>query len=126
MTRNYQFREEKLVERPALHPIWRGIGLIFLVALTVGAFWLAGEVLERQWQQPFLPFAVPRNFIFQPWPWFPAIPGKPLVQIGATIVIDLVGYALLVILFGIVNPVRHGPTDAPQPRGTGRHRSMTR
>lgn len=126
MTRNYQFRDERLVERPALHPIWRGIGFIFLVALTVGAFWLAGAVLERHWQAPFLPFSVPFNFVFQPWPWFPAIPGKLLVQLGAAIVIDVVGYALLVIVYGLLNPIRHGPTDVPQPRGTGRRRSLTR
>jgi hypothetical protein len=126
MSRNYTFRDTPLAAPKTIHPIWRGVGLIVLVALTVGAFWLAGEVLERNWQRPFLPFAVPQHFVLQPWPWFPAIPGKPLMQVGAAIVIDLLGYALMVMAWGILSPIRHGPTDAPQPRGTGRNRSLTR
>ena len=53
------------------------LGLILLVLLTVGAYWLAGYVLERNWQTPFLPFPVPRDFTVTLATWLPTLPGKP-------------------------------------------------
>jgi hypothetical protein len=123
---NYQFRDTALgLKKKGVHPIWRGVGFIILVLLTVGAFWLAGYLMELNWREPFLPFPVPRYFTVQPYEWMPALPGKLVVQIGAALLIDILGYALMVVVYGIINPVRPGKTDAPQPRGRGR-RSMVR
>jgi len=118
------FRESTLKKKP-INPIWRGIGLIVMVLLTVGAFWLAGYVLEKQLLAPYLPFAVPQNFTITITPWLPTIPGKLAVQLGTALLIDVLGYAVLVLVWSIIHPVRLGPTDAPQPRGRGRS-SMVR
>jgi hypothetical protein len=124
---NYTFRETTMGKKQTLNPIWRGVGFIILVALTVGAFWLAGYLLELHWQQPFawVPFDIPRNFTVQFHRALPVMPGKLLVQLGFALLIDLLGYALMVLVYSIFNPIRPGKTDAPQPRGRGRH-SMTR
>ena len=121
MTRPYRFDDAlETKKRKRLHPIWRGIGFLIMVALTVGGFWLAGYVLELHWADPFLPFRVPRNFVVTFHEALPTMPGKLAVQIGTTILIDLIGFALMVLLYGVINPLRPGETDAPQPRGRGR------
>ena len=119
---NYTFRDTNLGKNKGLNPIWRGIGFIILVGLTVGGFWLAGYLLEMHWRTPFafIPFAIPRNFTVQFHPVLPVLPGKLLVQLGATLILDLFAYAGMVIGYAILNPIRRGKTDSPQPRRRGR------
>lgn len=116
---------EATTKKKEMNPIWRGIGLIILVLLTIGGFWLAGYLLELNWQTPFLPFFVPRDFTVTIVKWLPNLSGKLLVQIGATLLVDVIAYGALVVLYAVVNPIRPGPTDAKQPRGHGR-RSRSR
>jgi hypothetical protein len=119
------FRESTIKKRQ-VGAIWRGIGLILLVGLTVGAFWLAGYVLDRNLLGPYLPIAIPQNFTVTLATWLPPLPGKLLVQIGAALLIDVFAYSLLVVLYAIFNPIRRGPNDADQPRGGRRRRSLVR
>lgn len=128
MTRPYQFQDtqKKQRRRRPLHPIWRGIGFIIMIAVTVGAFWLAGYLLELNWTDPFLPFRVPRNFVITLHESLPTIPGKLAVQFGATLLVSILTFSLMVVAYGIINPVRLGETDAPPPRGSGRRRSRIR
>ncbi len=121
---NYEFRERPSNDQK-LNPIWRGIGFIILVLLTVGGFWLAGYLLELNWQTPFLPFPVPQDFTVTLGYGLPKVPGKLLVQLGSTVIVDIIGYTVMVIAYGLVNPMRPGKTDAPPPRGRKR-RSMVR
>ena len=125
MSRVPQAFRESTLKKKDMNPIWRGIGLIILVLLTVGAFWLAGYVLDKQLLAPYLPFAVPSNFTVTIAKWLPTLPGKLLVQIGAALLIDVVSYGVIVVIYAIINPIRPGPTDAKQPRGRGR-RSLVR
>ncbi len=118
------FRESTLKQKD-LNPIWRGIGCFMIVLLTVGAFWLAGYVLDHNLLAPYLlllhaPFSIPSNFTVTIATWLPTLPGKPLVQIGAALLIDVLAWALLAVFYSILNPIRPGPTDAKQPRGRGR------
>ena len=125
MSRIPQAFRESTLKKKDMNPIWRGIGFIFIVLLTAGAFWLAGYVLDKQLLAPYLPFAIPSNFTVTIAKWLPTLPGKLLVQIGAALLIDVLAYAVIVVIYAILNPLRPGPTDAKQPRGRGR-RSMVR
>ncbi len=107
-------------------PIWRGIGFILIILLTVGAFWLAGYVLDKQLLAPYLPFAIPSGFTVTIAKWLPTLPGKLLVQIGAALLIDVLAYSVMVMIYALLNPLRPGPTDAKPPRGRGRRRSLVR
>ena len=126
MTRVPDYFTASTIKNRQVSPVWRGIGFIILVLLTIGAFWLAGYLLDLNAVSPFLPFRVPRDFtVTFPWKWLPTLPGKPLVQISAALLIDVVAYAVMVVFYAILFPIRPGPTDARQPRGHGR-RSMRR
>jgi hypothetical protein len=123
---NYEFSDG--VHQPkkkGLNPIWSGIGFIILVVLAVGGFWLAGYLMDLNYAQPFLPFRVPRNFQIHLADWLPVLPGKPVVQAVAALVLDVLAFSVMVMLYSVLNPIRKGPTDANQPRGRGR-RSLVR
>lgn len=122
----YQFRDA-MPKKKRLHAVWRGVGFIILVLLTIGGFWLAGYLLELNWQRPFLPWNIPRNFTIriEQWEWFPPLPGKLVIQIIATLLVDALAYAVMVVVYAALFPIRPGPTDSPQPRGRGR-RNLTR
>ena len=60
MSRVPQAFRESTLKKKEINPIWRGIGFILIILLTVGAFWLAGYVLELNWKTPFLPFHAER------------------------------------------------------------------
>jgi hypothetical protein len=124
---NYQFRDGvNAPKQKGLSPIWRGIGFIILLILTIGGFWLAGYLMDLNATQPFLPFRVPSNFVIHVYKDFiPPLPGKPVVQAVAALVIDIIAFSVMVVLYSIVNPIRKGPTDVDQPRGRGR-RSVSR
>jgi hypothetical protein len=118
------FRESTL-KKKEMNPLWRGIGFILIVLLTVGAFWLAGYVLDKNLLGPYLPFAIPRDFTVT-IKFLPPLPGKVLIQIGAALLIDVLAYGLMVFVYAIFNPLRPGPTDAKPPRGHGKRRSLVR
>jgi hypothetical protein len=126
MSRVPQAFRESTLKKKDINPIWRGIGFIFIILLTVGAYWLAGYVLDKQLLAPYLPFSVPSNFTVTIAKWLPTLPGKILVQIGAALLLDVLAYAVIVVIYAILNPLRPGPTDAKQPRGRGRRRSLVR
>jgi hypothetical protein len=126
MSRVPQAFRESTLKQQQVHPIWRGIGLILIVLLTVGTFWLAGYALDNNlWGLP-LPFPIPTGFTVTIVSWLPTLPGKPLVQIAAAALIDVFAYAVIVVVWSVLHPMRLGPKDAKQPRGHKRPRSMVR
>ena len=56
MTRVPDYFQQSTIKDKQVSAIWRGIGFIILVGLTIGAFWLAGYLLDLNAAQPFLPF----------------------------------------------------------------------
>jgi hypothetical protein len=136
---NYQFKDG--VHQPqkrTLSAVWRGVGFIIIVLLTVGGFWAAGYLLDLNAAKSFLPFRIPTNVTISIIHWLPlesapplfewvpkVIRSRPVIQTLTTIVLDLLAFSAMVVLYSIVNPIRRGPTDAAQPRGRGR-RSVSR
>lgn len=136
---NYQFKDG-VHQRPkrTLSPVWRGVGFIILVIMTVGGYWLAGYLLDLNAADPFLPFRVPTTMnifvlrflpiqVGQPfYEWVPdTIRARPVIQVATTLLLDILAFSVMVFLYSILNPIRKGPTDVDQPRGRGR-RSLIR
>src|SRR5512140_649620 len=139
-----------------LAPKWRGIGCVMILALTVGAYWLGGFLLNLNQKTPFLPVQLPANFGFTVGPVEvpvgvaaadPARSGQARVvtlgpvdltvgtvkffvswfQLAITALVDLVVYMLMVAGYSLLNPRRLGPLDAPPVRAKkGRDKSLIR
>ncbi len=105
----FTFKEPK---KETIDPIWRGIGCLILLGLTVGAFWLTGYLIELQQQTGFLPVGIPTNFSVPVGRFF-TIPGRLIMQLVVTIFLDIIVYGLMVVGYGVVNPPKKDPTDAP-------------
>jgi quinol-cytochrome oxidoreductase complex cytochrome b subunit len=98
-----------------IHPIWRGIGFIFLILIPilsyVGALTLLEENGKRGW------FGIPRELLV---PIFDPYLG---VKIGIAVVLMVILYGLYTLLsfivFSIAAPPRYGPFDVPPQRYRG-------
>jgi CDP-diglyceride synthetase len=122
-----QFQRSRPTKKaPSINPLWRGVGCLILILLAVGGYWAAGELLKLNQRQPFLPFAIPANFSIVIIKGLPAIPGSVLVQLGTMVLVDIFAYAVMVIVYGIINPPRLGPHDAPPPERRRGRKNMSR
>jgi hypothetical protein len=113
----YRIKESTLKTK-SINPVWRGIGCVFLVLMTLGGYWLAGWVIDANY------FPLPTDMVIHVGKYFD-IPGRVLIQLGATLMLDVMFYGVMVVFWAILNPPKLGPHDAPPVRGTGR-RSLDR
>jgi hypothetical protein len=136
---NYQFKDG--VHQPrkkTLSAVWRGVGFIVLVLLTVGGIWAAGYLLDLNTANAYLPFRVPSTVTIPVIHWLPAdqappffewvprtIRSRPVIQVITALVLDVLAFSVMVVVYSMLNPIRKGPLDVDQPRGRGR-RSLTR
>lgn len=127
-------RFEKRDERPwKIHPIWRGIGCIWLILLPVmsyaGAWTFTRENFKNNWLPltdtlrkplvlpvydfPFLSFPLNFNILIR---W---IPGQPLYNVDALFFIGFLflGFGIISVIYALMfrtlAPAR-GPFDAPE------------
>jgi hypothetical protein len=136
--------------------MWRGVGCVVILAFTVGAYFLAGALLDLYQAKPFTPVRIPPDLGFTVGPIdIPAgiasadasQPARGRVvtvgpvalkvatvkffvswmQLAMVAVVDVVIYGLIVAVYSMVNPVKLGPTDAPPVRPKkGRSKSLIR
>jgi hypothetical protein len=139
-----------------LAPAWRGIGCVLLLIFTVGAYWLGGVVLSANKKTPFIPVQLGADIGFtmgpievpvgialagsaQP-PQGRVVTMGPVnlmvgtlkfyvswMQLALTAIVDVLIFGIMVIVWGLANPYKPGPTDAPPVRPRkGRQKSLTR
>jgi hypothetical protein len=98
-------------QKDAVHPIWRGIGFVFMILIPAMAFGimtlLIQENIKAGWVQ------IPRDLL---WVEFKADP-QILVKIGLWLVITIIGYAVFTLIYfivmRIVSPNTYNPYKAP-------------
>jgi len=99
-----------------VHPIWRGIGFVFMVVAPFIAFFSTVLLLEENAKQDW--FNIPRDLI--------ASGADPYlyVKIIGTITIVFLLYALFMLItffvYRVFGPPKLGPMDAPQTPFRGR------
>jgi len=125
MSKQFSFDDGTLAKKE-VSPMWRGIGFIILIVLTVGAFWLSGIVIDiPAVQRPMrLSPGVLNNVVTIYGPL--ALKARYIIQLAATVVIDITLFAIMVVSYAIMFPEKPKPTDAPPVRRSGRRKSMTR
>jgi hypothetical protein len=119
---SYQLREAQS-KKKGLNPVWRGVGCLIIVAFMIGGYFAAGALLDYYGAgkipgipvMPSLlreiqvgPFTVPGSGAVLPIS-FSFVPA----QIMLTLVVMFIAFGLVSLLWGIVNPVKLGPLDAP-------------
>ena len=108
-------RRTSLDERPwTIHPIWRGIGCIFMLLIPIMAY--AGSILliqenrEQGWIH--LPAELMRTITL---PWIGKV-DHLIANLIAALLLSLVGFAILSFFYSIfyrlMNPDPLGPLDA--------------
>jgi len=137
-------------------PAWRGIGCVLLLIFTVGTYWLSGVVLSANRKTPFIPLPLGADLgttvgpIEVPVGIAPANPDQPppgrvvtvgpvnllvgtlkfylsWVQVAVTALVDVIVYGIITVIWGMANPRKLGPTDAPPVRPRkGRQKSLER
>lgn len=104
---NYHTAEPPKKDPNDVHPIWRGVGFIFLILAPVMGYFGSLVLLDANKANKWLD--IPTNFL--------AAGSDPLlyVKIGLTILLALVVFVILqfigLIIFQLVGPSRYGPLD---------------
>ena len=137
-------------------PIWRGVGCVLILIFTVGAYWLAGVLLNINKTTPFIPLQLGADLGFKVGPLDVPVGIGPAgsaaasgarvavlgpvaltvgtvefkiswMQVAATALVDIAVYGIMVIVYGLANPYKPGPLDAPPVRPKkGRQKSLNR
>lgn len=121
-----KIKKEEFKQKP-IDPLWRGLGCIFFLLLTVGLYFLMGFLVERinlaNQTQRFLPPPIQSGIPRAPFKIVDyEIPntgqnlgtdvvdirritiGGDWVDLAFTLFFSLILYALFVILYGLLNP----------------------
>lgn len=107
-------KEEEKTEK--VHPIWRAIGCVMIIAIPIIGF--TGALL-------FLDYNATNHLVV--WPGEFAAPGEDAflyIKIGLTVAFSLVLYIIFMAITFIMNtalgPKKYGPQDVPQARFKGK------
>ena len=96
--------------RKNIHPIWRGIGWILMIAVPVLSYltslYLIRENDTKHW------FPIPID-ILSPWGSDPLIFVKLILALAIAVVAFMVIFLIGAVINSLVGPSRYGPTDAP-------------
>jgi hypothetical protein len=106
----------------AVHPVWRGIGCIFMVLLPIMAYTVAVILVRENFIQQWV--SIPRELTISIF--IPNIGRIYLLDILLAIVLLVVGMALFTIVYSAIyrlfGPSRYTAVDAPPERYRRRRR----
>jgi len=116
--RQYERPEIEKKDPLEVHPIWRGIGCIFMIIMPVVAYAGALLLLEANGRQNWVrvPAELSQSVTLPVLGVMPHL----YATLVTTVILLLLGFGLLTIVFAIFyssfGPSRYGPFDAPPPR----------
>jgi hypothetical protein len=116
--RQYERPEIEKKDPLEVHPIWRGIGCIFLIIMPIVAYAGALLLLEANGRQNWVRVPVELSQSVS----LPVLGAMPhlYATLVVTAILLVLGFGLLTIVFAIFNsafgPPRYGPYDAPPAR----------
>lgn len=132
---------ESTAKKGEINPIWRGIGCVLFLVLTIGCYFAADfsitAINTANRANPFLPgglrAGIPRQFValythefpravteigpikldkpIKTWPI-----GFDVVTLAFTLFLSIVVFSLISLVWAILNPPKLGPKDAPPVR----------
>jgi hypothetical protein len=131
---------ERDVKKKGVDPIWRGIGCVMLLVLTVGSYFASDAIItalnESNAKRTFLPGTLSTGIPRPSYTLFTYNFPRPIdrigdivlsepirswtvkidfVNLGVTVFFSIILYALVVLVWAVINPPKLGPKDAPPP-----------
>jgi uncharacterized membrane protein YdbT with pleckstrin-like domain len=96
-------------EKEAVHPIWRGVGFIFLILAPVMGYYASLLLIEANAENGW--FKIPRDILA------PGADPNLYIKIGLTILMAFLIFFILqfvgILIYRIAGPERYGPMDVP-------------
>ena len=121
---SYNPQSYKANRPEGVHPVWRGIGCLFMILIPIMAF--AGAVLlvqanlEQRWLPTPYELAQPVSL-----PYFGSV-NYLYAYLLVAVILSLIGFALLsvvyALVYNLVGPSQYGPVDSPPLRRQKRRR----
>jgi hypothetical protein len=100
----------------AVHPVWRGIGCVFMILLPIMAYTIAVILVRENFIQQWV--TIPRELTVAIV--IPNIGRIYLLDILLALILLVVGMALFTLVYSaiyrLIGPPRYGPLDAPPPK----------
>lgn len=109
---SYQRREE--APKPSekqVHPIWRGVGCIFMVVIPIFSFLISDWVINTNKVAHW--FIVPRDFMLTQPGYDPFLLAKLLMTLALIFVFAFLFMLITFMTNSMFGAPRYGPTDAP-------------
>lgn len=111
--------DEHRSKRGKLHPVWRGVGCLIIIALGVLGYFVSGMILEANFENQWV--YIPPEIIspsFAPW-----LPPGALLRIVVGLIAVALGYTVVNVIYAIIFPIKLGETDVPPLRRSD-HRKL--
>jgi hypothetical protein len=119
-TWRYRAQERERTKKKRMNPIWRGVGCLTIVFLTLAGYGFADWFLRANATSGWV--NIPRVFLVLPIaPW---LPYGILVKIVVAILFMLMSYGLVSTVYAILFPIRPEETDAPPIRRGSQRRGL--
>ncbi len=116
---NYHGDSQSRQQKQQVHPIWRGVGFIFMILAPLMGWFGAQVLLDANQENGWL--RIPSNFMA------PGADSLLFVKIGLTIILAFFVFFVLqfigVVLYRMVGPERYGPLDVPPITGVKKRKA---
>jgi uncharacterized membrane protein YhaH (DUF805 family) len=107
--RSYEFKSDKRLEKEKIHPIWRGIGFIFMVLVPFLSYFGGQELIKANWKYNWAPVPVELAG--------PDISPYLYLKLAVAVVLMILIYIVFLIITFVFNQIagapRYGPHDSP-------------
>jgi hypothetical protein len=121
MGKYMKYRYQQVKERRwKVHPVWRGIGLLFVIMVPImsfaGAILLVRQNFQHKWVE--VPADLLKSFSFaQLGAVTPELARIYYLDIAVALAFMVIGFGVITILYsflyGMFGPSRYGPVDSP-------------
>ena len=115
----YRMLEEQRLKKKRLNPVWRGVGCLLMVVLTLGGYlfsnWFLVQNYVNNWI--YLPPEVIRPSFLPAW-----VPPGTMVSAIVALLFLVFSFGLVSLFYAIFFPLKLGETDVPPLPRTGPRR----
>ncbi len=120
-TQSYTRQQSK--PRPwDVHPIWRGIGCIFIILIPIMSYAGAVLLMQANAKQGWvgLPREITGSFVL------PVLGRIYYTDLIVALILMIIGFGILTVVYSftyrLIGPPKYGPLDAPPEKGSRRPR----